>query len=115
MLDLEMIWPNQLCKDPQKMFSFQKLSSVVVHHCMSLKYLFLVSIAKSLSELEKLHVHYCEVLEEIVGDDHEEAKVADTFVFPQVTSLKLGYLPRLKVKTLYHGVHTSKNVGHVWF
>ncbi|KAK4851434.1 hypothetical protein QYF36_015143 [Acer negundo] len=76
----------------------------------SLKYLFPVSIAKSLSELEKLHVHHCEVLEEIVRDDQEEATVADTFVFPRVTSLKLEYLPRLKVKTLYHGVHTSKTL-----
>ncbi|TXG65739.1 hypothetical protein EZV62_007014 [Acer yangbiense] len=93
-------------KDPQIMFSYQKLSSVKVYDCMSLKYLFPLSIAESLSELEKLHVHDCEVLEEIVGDDHEESKVADTFVFQRVTSLELKYLPRLK--TLYRGVHTSQ-------
>ncbi|KAK3200418.1 hypothetical protein Dsin_023833 [Dipteronia sinensis] len=92
-------------KDPQKMFSFQKLDKVKVHHCMSLKYLFPVSIAESLSELEQLDVYYCGV-EEFVVDDQGEANVAATFVFPRITSLDLKYLPRLK--TFYRGVHTSQ-------
>ncbi|TXG65720.1 hypothetical protein EZV62_006995 [Acer yangbiense] len=92
-------------KDPQKMFSFQKLNNVKVHHCMSLKYLFPVSIAESLSELERLDVYYCGV-EEFVVDDQGEANVAATFVFPRITSLELNQLPRLK--TFYHGVHTSQ-------
>ncbi|KAK2640651.1 hypothetical protein Ddye_028446 [Dipteronia dyeriana] len=62
-------------KDPQKMFSFQKLNNVEVHHCMSLKYLFPVSITESLLELEQLDVYYCGV-EEFVVDDQGEANVA---------------------------------------
>ncbi|KAK3200407.1 hypothetical protein Dsin_023822 [Dipteronia sinensis] len=92
-------------KNPQKMFSFQKLNNVEVHDCMSLKYLFPVSIAESLSELEQLDVYDCGV-EEFVAYDQGEAKVAATFVFPQITSLELNYLPRLK--TFYCGVHTSQ-------
>ncbi|TXG65743.1 hypothetical protein EZV62_007018 [Acer yangbiense] len=92
-------------KDPHKMFSYQKLNSVNVHHCMNLKYLFPVSIAESLSELQQLDVRHCGV-EEIVGDDPREANVAATFVFPRITFLHLDYLPRLK--TFYRGVHTSQ-------
>ncbi|KAK4851407.1 hypothetical protein QYF36_014812 [Acer negundo] len=98
---LKHIWK----KDPQKMSSFQKLNNVKVRHCMSLKYLFPVSIAKSLLELKQLCVHHCGV-EEIVVGDQGEAKVAATFVFPRITSLELNYLPRLK--TFYCGVHTSQ-------
>ncbi|KAK3200436.1 hypothetical protein Dsin_023851 [Dipteronia sinensis] len=92
-------------KDPQKMFSYKKLSSVKVNDCMSMKYLFPISIAESLSELEQLRVYNCGV-EEIVGDGQGEVKVAPTFVFPQITSLKLKNLPRLK--TFYRGVYTSQ-------
>ena len=98
-------------KDPHKMFSFQKLNSVKIHHCMSLKYLFPVSIAESLCELEQLCVDNCGV-EEIVGDDQRETKVAVTFVFPQLTSLELKYLPQLK--TFYRGVHTSQWQNLKW-
>ncbi|TXG65706.1 hypothetical protein EZV62_006981 [Acer yangbiense] len=92
-------------KDPQKMFTYQKLSSVYVYDCMSLKYLFPVSIAESLLELKQLCVHHCGV-EEIVAGDQGEAKVAATFVFPRITSLDLNNLPQLK--TFYRGVHTSQ-------
>ncbi|TXG65725.1 hypothetical protein EZV62_007000 [Acer yangbiense] len=99
--ELKHIWN----KDPQRIFSYQKLNCVKVNHCMSMRYLFPVSIAESLLELEQLSVDNCGV-EEIVGDDQGEAKVAATFVFPRITSLELNYLPRLK--TFYRGVHTSQ-------
>ncbi|KAK4852720.1 hypothetical protein QYF36_026498 [Acer negundo] len=87
------------------MFSFQKLNNVKVHDCMSLKYLFPVSIAESLLELERLDVYNCGV-EEFVVDDQGEANVAATFFFPRITSLEFNQLPRLK--TFYRGVHTSQ-------
>ncbi|KAK3200438.1 hypothetical protein Dsin_023853 [Dipteronia sinensis] len=99
--NLKRIWN----KDPQKMFSFQKLNRVKVLYCTSLKYIFPFSIAKSLTELEQLHVHSCGV-EEIVADDQGEAKVAATFVLPRITFLKLNCLPLLK--TFYSGVHMSQ-------
>ncbi|TXG65713.1 hypothetical protein EZV62_006988 [Acer yangbiense] len=98
---LKQIWN----KDPQKMFSFQKLNNVKVHHCTSLKYLFPASIAESLLELERLYVHHCGV-EEIVTDDQGEVNVAATFVFSRITSLEFNQLTRFK--TFYRGVHTSQ-------
>ncbi|KAK4851536.1 hypothetical protein QYF36_016045 [Acer negundo] len=95
---LEQIWN----KDQRKMFSFKKLNRVKVHHCMSMRYMFPISIAKSLLELEQLSVDNCGV-EEIVADD-QEANIAVTFVFPRITSLEINYLPRLK--TFYRGIHT---------
>ncbi|KAK2633598.1 hypothetical protein Ddye_028435 [Dipteronia dyeriana] len=90
-------------KDPQKMFTYKKLSSVNVYDCTSLRYLFPVSIAESLFELKQLCVCHCGV-EEIVSGDQGE--VAATFVIPRIASLELKYLSRLK--TFYRGVHSSQ-------
>ncbi|TXG65745.1 hypothetical protein EZV62_007020 [Acer yangbiense] len=105
--ELEMIWPNQLCKD-----SFCNLKSLEVTKCNKLLTIFqsnmferitglesltVVSIAESLSELQQLDVHHCGV-EEIVGDDPREANVAATFVtFSSLEEIEISESNNLKM------------------
>ena len=43
--------------DPQAIFTFQNLCEIEVYHCKRLKSLFLALVAKSLVQLEMLHLH----------------------------------------------------------
>ncbi|GKV47782.1 hypothetical protein SLEP1_g54646 [Rubroshorea leprosula] len=91
-------------KDPQGILTFHNLESVDIGFCERLKILFPASIGKSLSQLQKLHLFRCGV-EEIVtmGEQGNEAVV--DFEFPQVSSLKLEWLPRLQC--FHPGKHTT--------
>ncbi|KAK4838795.1 hypothetical protein QYF36_016463 [Acer negundo] len=83
--------------DCQGLLGFQNLISIVVHQCNSLKNIFPASIAAGLLQLEKLHISSC-MVEEIVANDEEEEEVdvVTRFVFPQLTSLQLLQLSKLK-------------------
>ncbi|KAK2640660.1 hypothetical protein Ddye_028455 [Dipteronia dyeriana] len=96
-------------KDPQAELSFNSLEQVNVSDCQILKDIFPASIARSLSQLEKLDVQNCEQVEEIVAMEVEAKAAATIFDFPRVTSIRLYNLPRLR--TFYPGVHSSKWSG----
>ncbi|TXG65903.1 hypothetical protein EZV62_007178 [Acer yangbiense] len=98
---LEHLWN----KDPQGMLSFQELLVMKVTYCESLKNVFLASVARSLSKLEKLEITRCNGVKEIVAKEGVE-EAAARFLFPQVTSLMLTYLPELR--TFYPGIHSSE-------
>ncbi|TXG69504.1 hypothetical protein EZV62_004439 [Acer yangbiense] len=89
-------------KDPQQMFSFQKLQKVRVSHCQRLKSLFPAPVAMNLLQLEHLHVHKCG-LEEIVAEERE-ATAVPRFVFPWINALTLKELHELR--TFYPGIHS---------
>ncbi|GLT87871.1 hypothetical protein SLE2022_059270 [Rubroshorea leprosula] len=91
-------------KDPQGILTFHSLESVVVVRCGRLKILFPASIGKSLSQLQKLHLHKCGV-KEIVTMGEQGAKAVVNFEFPQVSSLKLERLSRLQY--FYPGRYTA--------
>ena len=75
--------------------SFQNLTSVVVHRCHGLRYLFPSSVAASLRNLKELSISECERIEEIVLKPAENEKAEDYILFPQLCSLRLFCLPKI--------------------
>ncbi len=90
--------------DPQEIFSFEKLQSVTIRDCPSLKSVFPTSVAKALVQLKELDIRYCAV-EEIVAKE-EGIETVTLFLFPQLTRLFIERLPELK--SFYPGKHTSE-------
>jgi hypothetical protein len=96
---LKHVWSS----DPQTMLlTFQNLREVHVSRCKSLKSLFPTSVAKSLEQLETLHIKDCG-LEEIVAME-EGSETTTKFVFPRLICLSLKMLPELKC--FYQGKHS---------
>ncbi|GKV25959.1 hypothetical protein SLEP1_g35332 [Rubroshorea leprosula] len=91
-------------KDPQGILTFHSLELVVIERCDRLKFLFPASIGKSLSQLQKLHLAKCGV-EEIVTMGEQGIEAIVNFEFPRLSSLKLGWLPRLQC--FHPGKHTA--------
>ena len=100
-LCLKHVWTS----DPEAILTFQNLRKVEVSQCKTLKSLFLISVAKSLEQLESLHINDCGLMEEIVALE-EGLETTTEFVFPRITSLNLELLPELKYFS--PGKHTSK-------
>ncbi|XP_044475557.1 uncharacterized protein LOC123203299 isoform X2 [Mangifera indica] len=127
LFDDKLIWHNQLHRDsfcklrelrvefcenlvtivpsnsPQGLVTFQNLEALTVENCWNIKCLFPVSIATSLLQLKKLELFSCG-LEEIVAK--QEVGGAPRFLFPQLTTLELAYLPELK--HFYMGSYTAE-------
>ncbi|TXG69540.1 hypothetical protein EZV62_004475 [Acer yangbiense] len=73
--------------------SFCQLRTIRVERCVKLKNIFSSSIARHLSQLERIEVFDCENMEEIfsiVGSENEE------IVLEKLESLDLGNLPKLR-------------------
>ncbi|XP_058000241.1 uncharacterized protein LOC110660410 isoform X5 [Hevea brasiliensis] len=95
---LKHIWS----KDPQGVFTFQNLESVIVTGCNVLKNIFPASIAQGLLKLEKLELGWCEEVEEIVA---QEEGVDLKNIFLQLHTLEFSGLPKLR--SFYSGgTHT---------
>lgn len=75
---------------------FPSLTTLVVHKCRGLRFLFSSSTARSLVELKHLEVVSCDVMEEILlstrGEDGEGNMDK---MFPKLQSLRLESLPKL--------------------
>ncbi|XP_058000235.1 uncharacterized protein LOC110660411 isoform X2 [Hevea brasiliensis] len=95
---LKHIWSE----DPQGVFTFQNLESVIVTGCNVLKNIFPASIAQGLLKLEKLELGLCEEVEEIVA---QEEGVDLKNIFPQLHTLIFARLRKLR--SFYSGgTHT---------
>ena len=110
-IELRELWLENLPKlkhvwtmDPQEIFSFEKLQSITIWGCDSLKSVFPTSVAKALVQLKELYITECAV-EEIVAKE-EGIETVTFFLFPQLTSLGILNLPELK--SFYPGKHTSE-------
>ncbi|KAJ0085192.1 hypothetical protein Patl1_07063 [Pistacia atlantica] len=123
--NLQLIWHNQFHKDSfsklkevrveycenlltifpsnstQGFLTFHNLETLIVENCWNMKSLFPVSIATGLLQLNELWISFCG-LEEIVAK--EEVEGTPTFLFPQLTFLKLENLAELR--HFYLGLHT---------
>ncbi|KAH9728323.1 Disease resistance protein [Citrus sinensis] len=100
-LNVAKIWHNQF--SAAMSCNVQNLTRLVVLDCHKLRYVFSYSTAKRLGQLKHLVISRCPLLEEIVGK--EGGVEADpSFVFPQLTILKLSSLPELRA--FYPGIHT---------
>ena len=99
--------------DPQGIITFGKLRTIEIEGCSSLKSVFPTSVAKALTQLEKLKIKDCATVEEIVAKE-EGIETTTLFVFPQLTNLALSNLPELK--SFYPRKHISKwwSLNHLW-
>nr|POE92923.1 disease resistance protein [Quercus suber] len=91
--------------DPQGIITFEKLHTMKIEGCSSLKSVFPTSVAKALMQLEKLEIKDCASVEEIVAKD-EGIETTTLFAFPQLTTLELQNMPELK--NFYPRNHTSE-------
>ncbi|XP_052298670.1 probable disease resistance protein At4g27220 isoform X2 [Citrus sinensis] len=103
-INVDKIWHyNQI---PAAVFPrFQNLTRLIAWRCYKLKYIFSASMIGSLKQLEHLEVCLCENLQEIISENRAD-QVIPYFVFPQLTTLRLEDLPKLRC--LYPGMHTSE-------
>ncbi|KAM5553431.1 putative disease resistance protein [Rosa sericea] len=95
---LTTIWNGQFSLESSK-----KLESVKIDSCQSLKNIFPASMAKNLQRLSQLEVRKCGV-EEIIANEGEP-QTTPTFVFPNVTYVRLRDLPQLRC--FYPAMHAS--------
>ncbi|XP_059658316.1 uncharacterized protein LOC132304578 [Cornus florida] len=82
---------------------YENLSVLFIDNCNSVRNVFSPSIAKNLVHLQELEVTACKKMEEIVavetgqGENSEEDLADDEIlIFPQLKTLTLEYLPKLK-------------------
>ncbi|GAY66748.1 hypothetical protein CUMW_251270 [Citrus unshiu] len=103
-INVDKIWHyNQI---PAAVFPrFQNLTRLIAWRCHKLKYIFSASMIGSLKQLQHLEVWFCENLQEIISENRAD-QVIPYFVFPQLTTLILQNLPKLRC--LYPGKHTSE-------
>ncbi|KAL5825707.1 hypothetical protein ACOSQ3_021770 [Xanthoceras sorbifolium] len=105
MNNLEMIWHNQL-EDSKNVQCCQQLCKVEVTSCKSVKNIFPASIARNLSRLNHIDVEECGITEIVEKEGGVKEVVDRTFVFPELTSLRLHNLQQLRC--FYPGMHTTK-------
>lgn len=81
----------------------QNLEYLKIEDCNSLRNVFLPSIARGLEHLKKLEVIYCKRMSEIIGTGEQEEEIADDtiIIFPELTKLKLNFLPELSIFWFY--------------
>ncbi|CAL5431311.1 unnamed protein product [Camellia sinensis] len=91
------IWKTNSTQQTQ---CFRNLRSLKVKRCDSVRYIFTLSMAKVLLNLECLRVGHCEKVEKIVMRDEEEEEEDDevimnmcSTVFPKLRTIKLKDLP----------------------
>ncbi|KAK0601237.1 hypothetical protein LWI29_022368 [Acer saccharum] len=86
--NLRYIW-----KGPTQQVSLQSLTVVNVYECNKLRYLFTLSLARSLLQLEQLRVSYCRSFEHIVEIKEAEENVdgggGNDVMFPELRKLQL--------------------------
>ncbi|RXH90646.1 hypothetical protein DVH24_035410 [Malus domestica] len=80
---------------PPRLFSngevmMPNLTTLTVHHCDSLRFLFSSSMAKCLGQLINLKISNCQIMEEIVGNEENTYDM-----FDKLSRLELQHLPSL--------------------
>ncbi|KAL6325829.1 hypothetical protein AAG906_026658 [Vitis piasezkii] len=92
---------EEVCCGPIPVKFFDNLKTLDVKKCHRLKFLFLLSMARGLLQLEEIEIKSCNVIQHIVvyereseikEDDHVETNLQP---FPKLRSLKLEDLPEL--------------------
>ncbi|KAK2652133.1 hypothetical protein Ddye_011989 [Dipteronia dyeriana] len=78
-----------ICKGPTQQVSLKGLTIVQVYRCNKLKYLFTLSVARSLLQSEELTVRDCGSLEHIVAIKAEENRDGNYVVLPKLRKLHI--------------------------
>ncbi|KAL8245708.1 hypothetical protein R6Q59_006924 [Mikania micrantha] len=110
MNDMSHVWKcnnwNKYLLIPQRHYhSFHRLTSITIHECNRIKYLFSPLMAKLLSNLQSIEIRMCDDMEEVVSnrdddnDDKDEEEMSSTSTtttfFPHLQSLTFVDLPNL--------------------
>ncbi|KAI3725346.1 hypothetical protein L1987_65132 [Smallanthus sonchifolius] len=88
----------------QPQSSFQNLTIIELYYCKSIKYMFSPLMAKLLSNIKKITIEYCKVMEEVVSnrdDDDNEMMTSTsphttTNLFPHLDLLELSRMDNLR-------------------
>lgn len=92
--ELRFIWSDLT---PRQMLSLQYLQYLKVGGCAKLKCVFSMVVQRSLPELTSLVIYHCEELEEIVAENEESRKQANTTLcFPKLRHLAVKNCNKLK-------------------
>ncbi|BFG20356.1 hypothetical protein CerSpe_066290 [Prunus speciosa] len=76
--------------------SFMNLRSIAIGSCHELKYVFSLSVAQNLVQLQSLTVEDCAKVEEIISKERmEDDNASHMITFPRLTVLNLSHLPEL--------------------
>ncbi|VVA31551.1 PREDICTED: disease resistance [Prunus dulcis] len=76
--------------------SFMNLRSIAINSCRELKYVFSLSVAQNLVQLQSLKVKYCAKVEDIISKERmEDDNASHKISFPRLTVLKLCGLLKL--------------------
>ncbi|KAI5317642.1 hypothetical protein L3X38_037349 [Prunus dulcis] len=79
-----------ICHDQLPQSSFTNLRSLQLYDCPVLKYVFSLSVASNLVQLQSLLVAFCPQMKEIVSKEWREHETApDIIAFPKLTNLTL--------------------------
>ncbi|CAB4316621.1 unnamed protein product [Prunus armeniaca] len=117
---IELAWMPELkaiCHDQLPQSSFINLRSLELRFCPILKYVFSLSVASNLVQLQRLIVVGCLEMKEIISKEWREHETASDIIgFPKLTNLTLQYLSNdfvgfYEAKKLYsnHEVTTPKD------
>ncbi|KAL6288673.1 hypothetical protein ACE6H2_006183 [Prunus campanulata] len=95
---LKVVCPGKL---PDK-HSFMNLRSIEIDNCRELKYVFSLSVAQDLVQLQSFKVEKCHVEEIISKERMEDDNASHMITFPRLIVLKLSYISNI------HGFYTGK-------
>ncbi|XP_065849458.1 uncharacterized protein [Euphorbia lathyris] len=82
-------------KDPQQILSFENLQLLKVHNCGNLTFIFNLSMALTLPNLQRVEVKNCSLVEHIIAKAEEEKMQEYQTIFPSLESMNLQYLTKL--------------------
>ncbi|XP_059656467.1 disease resistance protein At4g27190-like isoform X2 [Cornus florida] len=99
-----------------KLDPYHNLTFLTVASCNSLKYLFSLSIARNLTNIEQLSVRSCNAIEEIIKneDQGEEDGGMDEIVFPKLQFMNLDHLPNLTSFCWANNAFKLPSLLYVW-
>ena len=89
---LKHIWRNH-----GPIVGFENLIDLMISECHDLKFVFPVSVAKSLPHLKQLEVGECNKMEEIIQNDNNSNSISKRakIIFPALQVIQLQKLPQL--------------------
>ncbi|XP_044497328.1 uncharacterized protein LOC123219428 isoform X1 [Mangifera indica] len=79
----------------QEISGLEKLKSLKIDDCNSLRCIFTPSILLGLVQLQKIEVKNCALVEEIIKKEEKQDGVSDKIIIPQLNSVMLESLPSL--------------------
>ncbi|KAJ0044734.1 hypothetical protein Pint_04131 [Pistacia integerrima] len=87
--ELEGLWS----KSPTLVSSLENLTTLYMSHCNRLRNIFSASLAKNLSQLQRLYIYDCGELEEIMVEEDEENQI---LFFQNLLQIVVGRCPKIR-------------------